>query len=338
MPNIPAVAPDSSLADTAYDAINCAYIYYCAACPQPGKNMPDDWQTAPPEVCWKFALFLAIDANFCLARRNVSSDVVDPGLSRGWSYFVKDCEFKSFLNDAGTLPQEKSTCASHSAVNLADTKNARGLAVTVLNISHDIACQWSKHIRKCMSSYPSAIHFNHTHKNVVFLVPKFHLPAHITACQIRFSYNLVKGVGRTDGKAPERGWANINPVAMSTRKMGPGSRRDTLDDHFGDFNWKKVSNFGISLLCKIKIAIPERDLHVRDFEDFDQMLSHKRLNEVNAWKLLIERWEEDRSQPNPFEIMSKSMSQAAVHLSLSQKEASNLEHGVNDSLHSDISP
>jgi len=62
---------------------------------------------------------------------------------------------------------------------------------------------------------------------------------------------------------------------------------------------------GISLLRKIKIAIPERDLHVRDFEDFNQTLSHERLNEVNAWKLSIERWEEDRSQPNPFEITSK---------------------------------
>ncbi|KAG1843213.1 hypothetical protein F4604DRAFT_1918947 [Suillus subluteus] len=106
----------------------CALL--CDACLQPGKNMPDDWQTAPPEVRWKFALFLAIDANFRLARKNVSSDVVDPGLSRGWSYFVEDCEFKSFLNDAGMLPQEKSMCASHSAVNLADTKNAHGLAAT----------------------------------------------------------------------------------------------------------------------------------------------------------------------------------------------------------------
>jgi hypothetical protein len=55
---------------------------------------------------WKFALFLVIDANFHLARKNVSSDVVDPGLNRGWSYFVEDREFKSFLNDAGMLPQE----------------------------------------------------------------------------------------------------------------------------------------------------------------------------------------------------------------------------------------
>lgn len=116
--------------------------------------------------------------------------------------------------------------------------------IEVLNISYNIACQWSKHIWKRMSIYPSTIHFDRTDKNVVFLVPKFHLPAHITACQIGFSYNLVKGVGRTDGEAPEWSWANINPVATSTREMGPGSQRDTLDDHFGDFNWKKVSNFG----------------------------------------------------------------------------------------------
>lgn len=116
--------------------------------------------------------------------------------------------------------------------------------VMVLNISYDIACQWSKNLWDRMSRYPSAIHLDLSNKTIVFLVPKFHLPAHIAACQITFSYNLIKGVGRTDGEAPECGWANINPVATSTREMGPGSWRDILDDHFGDFNWKKVTNFG----------------------------------------------------------------------------------------------
>ncbi|KAG1737727.1 hypothetical protein EDB19DRAFT_1895738 [Suillus lakei] len=315
---------------------------------------PAGVHAATPGTCavfWKFALFLAIDANFRLVRKNVSSDEVDPGLSQGWSYFVEERGFKSFLNDA------KSTCARHSAVNLADTKNVRGLAATgvgtvdctrhnlkrpcavgnlqkgeryvnmdyllfstlqhtpdivVLNTSYDVACQWSKHIWTHMSCYPSTVHFDYTDKKVVFLIPKFHLPAHIAACQIGFSFNLVKGVGRTDGEAPERGWANINPVATSTHKMGPGSH----------------------LLRRIKITIPERDLHVQDFEDFNQTLSHKRLNEVNTWKSAIERWEEDRSQPNPFEIKSKHK----PYVFLSQKEASDLECGINVSLHSDISP
>jgi Kyakuja-Dileera-Zisupton transposase len=116
--------------------------------------------------------------------------------------------------------------------------------LVTLNISYDIACQWNKHLWDRMSQYPTQMHIERGSKFVTFLVPKFHLPAHIFACQIAYSHNLVKGMGRTDGEAPERGWANINPVATSTREMGPGSRRDTLDDHFGDFNWKKVTNLG----------------------------------------------------------------------------------------------
>jgi hypothetical protein len=97
-----------------------------------------------------------------------------------------------------------------------------------------------------MLSLPSALHMDHASKNVVFLVPKFHLPAHIEQCQIDFSFNLSRYVGWTDGEAPERGWANMNPIASSTKEMGPGSRRDTLDDHFGDWNWKRCTQLGKS--------------------------------------------------------------------------------------------
>jgi hypothetical protein len=119
--------------------------------------------------------------------------------------------------------------------------------IAVLNISYDIACQWSMNLWQRMHQYPSTIHLRHyDNKTITFLVPKFHLPAHIEICQITYSHNLLKGMGRTDGEAPERGWANINPVTTSTREMGPGSCCDTLDDHFGDFNWKKVTNMGKS--------------------------------------------------------------------------------------------
>lgn len=114
----------------------------------------------------------------------------------------------------------------------------------VFKISYDIACQWHKNLWRRMLRVPEAWHINHDSKDITFLVPKFHLPAHITECQWQFSFNLVRGVGRTDGEAPERGWANINPAASSTKEMGPGSRRDTIDDHFGDWNWKKVIGLG----------------------------------------------------------------------------------------------
>lgn len=120
----------------------------------------------------------------------------------------------------------------------------RHSVVDTLNVSYDIACQWHKKLWHRMSAFPVSMHLLPTFKTISFFVPKFHLPAHIEACQTSFSFNFKSGVGRTDGEAPERGWANINPVASSTKEMGPGARRDTLDDYFGDSNWKKVVGLG----------------------------------------------------------------------------------------------
>jgi len=100
---------------------SCAIL--CPACPQPGKNLPENWESAPSEIryglqpvllelrwstlsSWLYALFLAIDANFCLARKNVSSDQMDPGLNRGWAYFMEEQQYKTFLTDVGKCPQE----------------------------------------------------------------------------------------------------------------------------------------------------------------------------------------------------------------------------------------
>jgi hypothetical protein len=113
-----------------------------------------------------------------------------------------------------------------------------------LFISYDIACQWHKNFWKRMKIFPPDEALSDTVKYIRYLIPKFHLPAHVEECNLGFSFNLTKGVGRTDGEAPERGWANINPAAQSTKEMGPGSRRDTLDDHFGDWNWKKIIKMG----------------------------------------------------------------------------------------------
>ena len=100
-----------------------------------------------------------------------------------------------------------------------------------LIVSYDIACQWSHNLPSCYGLYPSNP-ISSGDIDVTYLVPKFHLPAHVAQCQIDYSFNLVPGVGRTNGEAPEWGWAATNGVAMSTKEMGPGSCCDTLDDHF----------------------------------------------------------------------------------------------------------
>ncbi|KAG2126330.1 uncharacterized protein EDB93DRAFT_1243843 [Suillus bovinus] len=359
-----------------------ACVVLCPAFPHPGKNLPDEWVNAPPESKFLYTLFVAINANLRLARHNVSSDTVDPGLNHSYTFFVEETAFKSFLNLHECIIQEKSTCSSHNTVNMADTKASRGLAATgagtidcaqhdfkcpnsvcdlqkgeryinmdymffssmllastlqVINISYDIACQWSKKLWTRMSVFPQQYHLDHNSKTITFLVPKFHLPAYILSCQTTYLFNFIKGVGRTDSEAPERGWADINPVATSTRKMGPGSRCDTLDNHFNDWNWKKVCLMGKTLTCKVKAALPECLECTRDLNEFEAALDPTQLA---SWKCDIEAWESDHSQPNPFELkvtILQAVTQASVCLALSKAESDEMECGTIMSLHDDIS-
>ncbi|KAG2127505.1 hypothetical protein DEU56DRAFT_872776 [Suillus clintonianus] len=214
----------------------------------------------------------------------------------------------------------------------------RHSTVDALNVSYDIACQWHKHLWSRMLSLPPSHHLNYVARTIRFFVPKFHLPAHVSKCQTIFSFNFTRFVGRTDGEAPERGWSNINPVASSTKAMGPGCRRDTLDDHFGDWNWKKVVGLGSFLLLKIKEAQTEKAEHGAAFEEFDSVISSE--NRM-AWKAEMEAWEENPNNTtvtNPLEPKGITITQASARLSLAQLEAEELERGVDLSLHPDVSP
>jgi len=74
---------------------------------------------------------------------------------------------------------------------------------TVLKVSYDIACQWHKKLSQRMNKMPPSLQLNLRDQDVTFLVPKFHLPAHVASCQWSFSFNWTKGVGRTDGEEPK---------------------------------------------------------------------------------------------------------------------------------------
>ena len=118
----------------------CAVL--CPACPQPGKNLPDGWKDAPESQKWLYSLFVGLDANFKLKRKKVSSEKVDPSLSRGWSYFVDEVKYKLFLQEYGDSAQEKSTCSNYNAMAKANSKDSRHLdttgAGTVDCVRHDM--------------------------------------------------------------------------------------------------------------------------------------------------------------------------------------------------------
>ncbi|KAG1744093.1 uncharacterized protein EDB91DRAFT_1050764, partial [Suillus paluster] len=136
------------------------------------------------------------------------------------------------------------------------------------------------------------------------LVPRFHLLTYIVACRTSFSLKLIKGMARMNGEAIGRGWSNMNPVATNTWEMGPGSRCDILDDHFGDQNWFKVSNLGPCFSKKLKKAILECNQHAVDIQNFKEVISSLSLS---AWQMMVEEWEGDHSNLNPFKIEASDM-------------------------------
>ncbi|KAI0039250.1 hypothetical protein FA95DRAFT_1612723 [Auriscalpium vulgare] len=85
-------------------------VVECPACPQPGRNIPDGWDLVPADEQWKYAVMLAIDANFKLKLKNCG--LADVSLSAGWAYFVENGPYKEHV--AKYIDQEEMKCCDSS--------------------------------------------------------------------------------------------------------------------------------------------------------------------------------------------------------------------------------
>ncbi|KAJ7148600.1 hypothetical protein C8R46DRAFT_1231115 [Mycena filopes] len=104
----------------------------CRACPQPGWNLPEDWEKIAPFYRFIYFVFLAQDANFRLSNRSVSSELNDPILGDGWGYFCKregedgyKAHIAKHVNEV-----EISSCSGFQAMFMANSKRVKGLRTT----------------------------------------------------------------------------------------------------------------------------------------------------------------------------------------------------------------
>ncbi|KAF8326255.1 hypothetical protein F5887DRAFT_900090 [Amanita rubescens] len=202
-------------------------------------------------------------------------------------------------------------------------------------VSYDIACQWSiKFHTRMKTCFPAEWPINSSDVHLRFLVPKFHLPAHIHKCHQDFSFNYTPNVGRTEGEAPERGWSKINALSYSTKEMGPGSRQDTIEDHFNDMNWKKVIGIGSSLMRKLSAANHEKEKQYQTWNQFTEVLDPK---QISIWLGEVQAWERDPTRSNPFRSRTNEPTQAEVRLRLAQQDMQNIEKN-NKAVESHIGP
>lgn len=89
----------------------------CPACPQPGKNLPEGWEKVDANIAFKYALFLAQDANFRKRNGMVSSDARDPTLGQGWAYFVNKPEYIEHVKKFVDSEEVSSSLISFGALN-----------------------------------------------------------------------------------------------------------------------------------------------------------------------------------------------------------------------------
>ncbi|KIK60042.1 hypothetical protein GYMLUDRAFT_142618, partial [Collybiopsis luxurians FD-317 M1] len=189
-----------------------------------------------------------------------------------------------------------------------------------VTVSYDIMCQFSRKFYQRIAAYPQILRTPTPFPQYQLLVPKFHLAAHKQDCVWSFSYNYAMGVGRTDGEGVERNWSMQNSLSGSTKKMGPRSCRDTLDDHFGDHNWRKTISIVNHIHNKALKAAKFQEKMVLAYHNMCQGLD---ISTQTLWQNMVMEWEQDPDQkkPNPYEPKVREFTLHQLCLELAQEDA-----------------
>ncbi|KZT38987.1 hypothetical protein SISSUDRAFT_968609, partial [Sistotremastrum suecicum HHB10207 ss-3] len=210
-------------------------------------------------------------------------------------------------------------------------------SVAVILISYDIACQWSKNIKKRVESYPIDLAANFFTFILRYVIPKFHLPAHGPKCQCPYSLNYLEGCARLDGEGIERGWAHLGPYSSSHKEKTAANRHDSMDDLFGSWNWRKVKEMGNSLLNKLYTAIQGVAKQEAAFRSLSEASSPAQRAD---WLKMITEWQLDPlNAPNPFQEPEegKLQKQSQIRRELDQQEVLERAQGLNIDVN-DVSP
>ncbi|OJT05679.1 hypothetical protein TRAPUB_3497 [Trametes pubescens] len=90
----------------------------------------------------------------------------------------------------------------------------------------------------------------------------------------------------------------------------------------------------MSLLKKVKKVVPERDTQIMVFQEYSATLP----DETTArWRSVVEAWEADSTQPNPFRLKRPVVTEAAIKRQLNAADTLELKEGRAVVLHDKLS-
>ncbi|KAF7319496.1 CxC2 domain-containing protein [Mycena chlorophos] len=293
-----------------------------------------------------------MDACFALKRRLISNHIRDPPLGSGMAFMVEWEPYRQHILTI-TDEQEISNCNDFAALDYANTKFSKGYAATGVaagvcarhefvqptgvgdlqrgerfgNMDYILAA-FLRHVNEFLRKLrklPEHVRQHLASELVQFAVPKMHIKGHILPCQIRYSLALLLGAGQTDGEGIERLWAAIAGVAGSTKLSGPGTRSDQLDDHWQFWNWQKLVGMAETLRRRLSNAEVELEKQEAAFSLF----CVEQAEHVPRWLELVNSFEADNSQPNPYEsTQGNEMTEAQVRAELDDQDKAELSNGA----------
>ncbi|GBE79978.1 hypothetical protein SCP_0211800 [Sparassis crispa] len=261
---------------------------FCPTCPQPGLNLPFDWQADP--VQWKFKHGFVIDGNFSAEHMKMKHPEEDVALSDGQAFMVGQEDYKAHLAVAMESHQ-RSTCHEHRAVNQANVDRANldatGIGATACArhgffVPHTVV-DFQKGERQMNMDYSLSnalltltgitlvlvmydimcqygIHVRKRFCHSAYLrmpfelkvdqgIGLFHVHGHQDCCFQRFLPNFIVGA--------------------------------VLDDHMNDSNWKKTTRMVPTLMTKWKrvlLGFP------RSKESFEALSASTDEDVLEAWQ------------------------------------------------------
>ncbi|KAJ7164587.1 hypothetical protein C8R43DRAFT_1122464 [Mycena crocata] len=207
-----------------------------------------------------------------------------------------------------------------------------GFMMTYLILSYDVICQFSKLIWTRMPNLPDKYHLKIDRKNVRWMVPNFHLPAHKKGCHSPYSFHWLWGAGCTHGETVEQNWEFLNGIAGSTKLMGLGARYTALEGLFSFHNWRRtVANRRI-LMQHMAEAIKEGKAQKEAFKSFHDNLMEQGQVDVEGWRASVEKWEKashvENEKGSPYEFEEENITLKKIHLELAAKEYAETGDGI----------
>ncbi|KAJ7129684.1 hypothetical protein C8R44DRAFT_872918 [Mycena epipterygia] len=300
-------------------------ILKCRACPQPGINLPEGWDT-----------------------------------NNGMGHFVNYSKYSEWLKDH-VSDKEISTCSGFQAMFLANRKHIKGLRTTgvggvtcarhnmwrpngigdlqvgerycnmdfilfsaLLNtvfyyliLSYDIACQYSKNF------WTRMFHIPVSKLRVWFKIPNFHILGHKEGCHAAYSFHWMWGAGRTHSETVEQNWEFTNGAASSTKMMGLGSCASTLEDLFGFHNWRRIVASRRIFMRRMAEDVKEGAVHREAFDVFNAALETSVPELVKIWQRWVVEWESKQHTnvtESPFDVIRKVHTMKDIRLKMANEE------------------